>query len=66
MVGHTWLKAVSPMLGNTVTEITVTSPKQLTLVRKSHIGFNALELVLLTRWLDGQLAPANLKPAGKP
>ncbi len=66
MVGHTWLKAVSPMLGNTVTEITVTSPKQLTLVRKSHIGFNALELVLLTRWLDGQLAPASPKPAGKP
>lgn len=51
-VSEKWLQAASPKLGNTVTEITVEGDKELQLVRQSHIGFSAAELVLLTHWLD--------------
>lgn len=47
-----WLTAISPKLGNSVTEITVTAPDKLTLIRKSHIGLTGLELTALGRWLD--------------
>jgi hypothetical protein len=47
-----WLTAVSPKLGNSVTEITVTAPDKLTLIRKAHIGLTGLELTALGRWLD--------------
>ena len=47
-----WLTAISPKLGNCVTEITVTAPDKLTLTRKSHIGLTGLELTALGRWLD--------------
>ncbi|HEX4645828.1 MAG TPA: hypothetical protein VH598_09485 [Verrucomicrobiae bacterium] len=47
-----WLTAISPKLGNCVTEITVTAPDKLTLIRKSPIGLTGLELTALGRWLD--------------
>ena len=50
--GNAWITAVAPQLGNTVTEAVVTSPKEISITRKSHVGLNSLEIVLLTRWLD--------------
>lgn len=47
-----WLSAVSPLLGNTVTEITAQSSREWKLSRKSHIGLTSLELLNLVRWLD--------------
>ncbi len=47
-----WLEAVEPKLGNTITEISVTSPRELTLVRNAHLGLNGLELLALAYWLD--------------
>lgn len=52
LVTDPWLMAVAPKLGNTVTEIAVTSPNELTLTRKSDLGFNGLEIVLLARWFE--------------
>jgi hypothetical protein len=46
-----WLGTVGPKLGNTVTEVTYESPTELKLVRKSHIGFNSVELILVSHWL---------------
>ncbi|MBC8003293.1 MAG: hypothetical protein H7X97_11970 [Opitutaceae bacterium] len=46
-----WLTALAPMLGNTVTEVTVPSPNQAVLVRKSHLGLTGVELVTLAHWL---------------
>lgn len=65
-----WLKAAGPKLGNTITEATVASPTQLDVVRTSHSGFTALELLALTRWLGSPqfpafAAPAAPMPAGK-
>jgi hypothetical protein len=46
-----WIAAVGPKLGNTITEVTYKSPTELNVVRKSHIGFSSLELILLSHWL---------------
>jgi hypothetical protein len=50
--GLPWLMKVDSHLGNTVTEISAVSPREWTLVRNSHLGLTALELVTLTRWLE--------------
>jgi hypothetical protein len=50
--GPPWLAAISPLLGNSVTEVMLTSPQELTLVRKSHFGLTGFELVALVKWLD--------------
>ncbi len=63
-----WLSAVSPLLGNTVTEITAQSSREWKLSRKSHIGLNSLELLNLVRWLDRNDFPlcGYALPAGRP
>jgi len=47
-----WLMGVEKHLGNSVTEITVSSPREWTVTRKSHLGLTAVELVTLARWLE--------------
>lgn len=56
--GARWVLDVTPRLGECVTEITATSPTQMTLVRKSHLGLNSFELVTLSRWLDSVSFPS--------
>lgn len=46
------LEAIASRLGNTVTEISQTGPGELTFLRKSHLGFTGVELLLLSRALD--------------
>lgn len=60
-----WLSAVSSKLGNSVTEVTATSPNEMTLVRKSHLGFTGFELVSFGRWLDSPDFP-KLSVSGRP
>lgn len=47
-----WLSAIGPKLINSVTEISHNSPQELTLVRRSHVGFTGFELSTLSTWLD--------------
>ena len=47
-----WLGGLSPLLHNTVTEVTKTGPAELTVVRNSPFVFSSLELVLLSHWLS--------------
>lgn len=47
-----WVRAIAPYLGNTVTELTVTGPKEVTLTRKSELGLTGFELYTLMRWLE--------------
>jgi len=49
--GH-WLDAVTGRLGNEVTEVFLTRPNELTLERKSPIGFTAFELLVLANWFE--------------
>ena len=53
-----FLTEVASHLGEAVTELRSTSPTQMTLVRKSHTGLTALELVSLSRWIESTNFPA--------
>ena len=55
--GQQWLAAVSTNLGNSVTEIAVTSPNEMRLVRNSHLNLTGLEIVQLTYWLESTNFP---------
>lgn len=57
-----WLRAVSPKLGNTITEVTAVSPTELKAVRRSDLGLTAIELAWLARWLDNPAFPALAYP----
>lgn len=59
---HGWLRAVSPKLVNTITEVTASSPTELKAVRRSDLGLTAIELTLLARWLDNPAFPAFAYP----
>ncbi len=55
--GVRWLYAATAQMGESVTEATVTGPKELTVKRKSAAGLTAMELTWLTRWIDGDAPP---------
>ncbi len=59
---HPWLRAVSPKLANTITEVTAVSPTELRAVRRSDLGLTAIELTVLARWLDNPAFPAFAYP----
>ncbi len=51
-VTEAWLAELgSPVLGNTVTEVSRASPTELTVLRSSQFLLTGLELVLLSHWL---------------
>ena len=54
--GIAFLTALGPKLGNTITDAVIDG-NRLTITRKSHLGLSALELALLTRWIDNPLFP---------
>jgi hypothetical protein len=57
-----WLRSVAPKLGNAITEVAVHSPTELKAVRRSDVGLTAIELAVLTRWLDNPAFPAFAYP----
>lgn len=59
--GDDWINAVGPLLGDTVTEMTLAAPGRLELRRSARAGFNSLELMRLLAWLDP--LPAAAPPA---
>ncbi|MBI4660043.1 MAG: hypothetical protein HY735_14480 [Verrucomicrobia bacterium] len=66
-----WLDAIEPKLGNSVTEITADSPRELKLVRNSQLGLNGLELMALAYWFESPNFPrvnfeVSLRTASKP
>jgi hypothetical protein len=60
--GFQWLRELEPLLGNSITEVTLSSPKELSFVRKSDIGFTGFELIMLTRWIDSAGFPLRYEP----
>jgi len=49
-------------LTNSITEVTLTSPRELLLTRASSLGLTGFELVTLGRWLDNPAFPAYVPP----
>ena len=64
--GMLWLKAISPRLGDSVTDITQTGPDQLSFTRQSSIGFTGFELNLLVDWLESPQFPCGLYSLSAP
>jgi hypothetical protein len=58
--GLAWLRAVGPKLGPSGTEVTQTGSSQLSVKRKSSVGFTAVELHLLADWLESPSFPRGL------
>ncbi len=52
-----WLLAASPKLKKSGTEVTLTAPNELTLVRNAPLGLSAFELTWLAYWLDAPNFP---------
>jgi hypothetical protein len=52
-----WLGEIENQLGNVITEISRTAPRELEVTRKSQTGMTAMELWLATRWLDSATFP---------
>lgn len=48
--GYDWVNAALPFLGETITEVTVAGPAELSVKRSSQLGFNSFELAALLRW----------------
>jgi hypothetical protein len=46
-----WLGDLTPLAGNTVTEITRVAPNELSVVRNAPVGFTGIEMFLLSNWL---------------
>jgi hypothetical protein len=47
-----WITSASTHLGNTITAITVQSPRKLSLSRQSNLGLDGMELMAVLQWLD--------------
>jgi hypothetical protein len=58
--GLVWLESLEFKLGNCVSSVTRTGPAQLSLMRKSTVGFNSVELHLLADWLESPQFPRGL------
>ena len=65
---HRWLTQAAPLLDNCVTEAVASSPRQITVQRKSQTGFTGFELVWLTHWIESEAFPkwGITKPARAP
>jgi hypothetical protein len=63
--GTEWVMAALPLLGETITEVTLTGAEEMTVVRQSTTGLNAMELVALLRWLEGEGPGLGRSVAGK-
>lgn len=64
--GLAWLRAVAGRASNSVTQITLTAPNQLTFVRKGTLGLEAAELHLLVDWLESPEFPLGLHSLRSP
>jgi hypothetical protein len=59
-IGVTWLQTLGSILGNCGTQISQTQPDQLSLSRRSTIGFSSIELQFLVDWLESPTFPFGL------
>ena len=63
-VPQRWLAAITPKLGNTVTEITKAGPQEIALVRKSHLGLTGFEIATFCAWVDSPGFPFEFELPG--
>ena len=59
--GQKWLQAAKGKMINCGTEVTLTAPNELTLLRNAPVGLTGFELNLLEYWLDAPEFPLHVK-----
>jgi hypothetical protein len=64
--GLVWFKAMSEILGPSVSKMTWSGPDRLSLARKSELGLTAIELLLLVEWLESPQFPRSLHTLAAP
>ena len=63
---HKWLLAFDLKLGNAITEVTLSGPRELSFVRRSDFGLASLELMALLNWVSGpDVEPTSLLSSPK-
>ena len=58
--GLPWLAAITGKLGESVTEMRLAAPNEISFDRKSTLGFTAVELHLLADWMESPRFPIGL------
>lgn len=61
---NAWMVAAEKKFGNTITEISKTGPRELSLVRSSDSGLSAMELFTFVQWVAGP--PTEIRRGQKP
>jgi hypothetical protein len=61
-----WLNTAGPKLGNSGTEVTLTAPNELTLVRNSPFGLTAWEITMFLYWADAPDFPLGIVHPARP
>lgn len=64
--GQQWLQEITGKLGTTVTEIRQTGPSEVVINRSGTAALSGVELVALTRWIDGKTLPYRGGPRSRP
>jgi hypothetical protein len=63
LIEDKWMAELTPLAGNTVTQITLVAPNELSVVRNAPIGFSGIEMFLLAEWLSAiDSPPINSQP----
>ncbi len=68
---HRWIQVAASKLGNSGTEVSLTAPDELAVLRNSTVGFTGFELCLWAYWLDSPDFPLGAygntpRPPGAP
>src|SRR5262249_29196898 len=57
--GFAWVESVRTNLSNCGTEVSLTAPNQLTMIRNAPLGLSGLEITALEYWMDAEEFPLN-------
>lgn len=55
-----WLGSLRPLVGNSITEVTRVSPREISITRNSPVGMTAFEILLFSDWLSGAKPAASV------
>lgn len=64
--GSQWIYSIVPKLQNAITEVAMLNPRELSLIRRSDLGFTAFELWAMTQWVAGPPTDTSAIPAPPP
>jgi hypothetical protein len=64
--GNQWIFSIVSKLQNAITEVAMVNPRELSLVRRSDLGFSAFELWAMLQWVAGPPTETGAIPVPPP